>query len=75
LAQLGHEVAVLNATTTPGKYRGVQFLHLAHTPVDFLPGFDVVVVLNWGAACGSVKSSGCAFRWCFGFHMLRTSQS
>jgi glycosyltransferase involved in cell wall biosynthesis len=47
LAQLGHEVAVLNATTTPGKYRGVQFLHLAHTPVDFLPGFDVVVVLNW----------------------------
>lgn len=47
LAQLGHEVAVLNATTRPGTYHGVQFLHLARVPRDFLPRCDVVVVLNW----------------------------
>jgi glycosyltransferase involved in cell wall biosynthesis len=47
LARLGHEIAVLNATTRPGTYRGVQFLHLARVPRDFLPRFDVVVLLNW----------------------------
>jgi glycosyltransferase involved in cell wall biosynthesis len=47
LARLGHEVSVLNATTTPGHCRGAQFLHLAHTTVDFLPRHDIVVVLNW----------------------------
>ena len=46
LARLGHEIAVLNETTKPGTYRGVQFLHLARVPRDFLPRFDVVVVLN-----------------------------
>ena len=40
----GPPVAAAAATYRDG---GVQFLHLAHTPVDFLPGFDVVVVLNW----------------------------
>jgi glycosyltransferase involved in cell wall biosynthesis len=47
LAQLGHEVAVLNATTTPGKHRGVQFFHLSRVPADVLARFDFVVVLNW----------------------------
>jgi glycosyltransferase involved in cell wall biosynthesis len=47
LARLGHEVAVLNGTTRPGTYRGVQFLHLARVPGDFFSRFDVVVVLNW----------------------------
>ena len=47
LAQLGHEVAVLNATTTPGWHRGVQFLNLARIPADLPPRFEVVVVLNW----------------------------
>jgi glycosyltransferase involved in cell wall biosynthesis len=47
LARLGHEIAVINATTRPGTYRGVQFLHLARVPRDFLSRFDVVVVLNW----------------------------
>ena len=47
LARLGHEVAVLNATSTPGCYRGADFLHLARVEVDFLPRCDVVIVLNW----------------------------
>jgi glycosyltransferase involved in cell wall biosynthesis len=47
LARLGHEVAVLNATTSPGLHRGVEFLHLARISVDFLLRFDVIVVLNW----------------------------
>ena len=46
LARLGHEVAVLNATTSPGWHRGVQCLNLARVPADLLPRFDVVVVLN-----------------------------
>jgi glycosyltransferase involved in cell wall biosynthesis len=46
LARLGHEIAVLNETTRPGTYRGVQFLHLARVPRDFLPRFDVVVAVN-----------------------------
>jgi glycosyltransferase involved in cell wall biosynthesis len=47
LARLGHEVAVLNATTSPGWHRGAQFLNLARVPADLLPRLDVVVVLNW----------------------------
>jgi glycosyltransferase involved in cell wall biosynthesis len=47
LAQLGHEVAVLNATTSPGWHRGVQCLNLARVPADLLPRLEVVVVLNW----------------------------
>jgi glycosyltransferase involved in cell wall biosynthesis len=47
LAQLGHEIAVLNDTTMPGTYRGVQFLNLARVPRDLLPRFDVIVVANW----------------------------
>lgn len=46
LAKLGHDVALLNAVTTPGKYRGVHFHHLSHVTIDFLPGCDVVVMLN-----------------------------
>jgi glycosyltransferase involved in cell wall biosynthesis len=47
LARLGHEIAVLNATTNPGWHHGVQFLNLARVPADLLPRFDVAVVLNW----------------------------
>jgi glycosyltransferase involved in cell wall biosynthesis len=47
LAQLGHDVAVLNATRAPGKCRGVHFLNLSQVPADFLDRHDVVVVLNW----------------------------
>ncbi len=47
LARLGHDVAVLNATTAPGKYRGVHFLNLAQVATDFLYRYDVVIVLNW----------------------------
>jgi glycosyltransferase involved in cell wall biosynthesis len=47
LARLGHEVTVLNGTTTPGWHRGVQFLHLARVPADLPPRFEAMVVLNW----------------------------
>jgi glycosyltransferase involved in cell wall biosynthesis len=47
LVRLGHEVAVLNSTTLPGRYRDVQFFHLARVPADVLARFDFVVVLNW----------------------------
>jgi len=47
LAQLGHDVCVLNATATPGKHRGVLYLNLSHVDVNFLPSCDVVIVLNW----------------------------
>ncbi len=46
LAQLGHEVAVLNATTLPGRYRDVQFINFTRIPCEVLPRFDFVVVLN-----------------------------
>lgn len=49
LVRLGHEVAVFNATTTPGWHRGVQFLNVARVPADLLPRFDIVVVLNWAS--------------------------
>src|ERR1700752_3032210 len=47
LARLGHEVVVLNATTTPGQYRGVQFCNLARIDVDVLDRCEILVVLNW----------------------------
>src|SRR4029453_6818196 len=47
LARLGHEVAVLNSTTLPGRYRDVQFIHLARVPADVLAPFDIVLVRNW----------------------------
>jgi glycosyltransferase involved in cell wall biosynthesis len=53
LAQLGHDVAVLNATRAPGRCRGVHFLNLSQAPSDFLDRYDVVIVLNW--AGGGVR--------------------
>jgi glycosyltransferase involved in cell wall biosynthesis len=53
LARLRHEIAVLNETTRPGTYRGVQFLNLARVPGDFLPRFDVVIAVN--AAGGGLR--------------------
>jgi glycosyltransferase involved in cell wall biosynthesis len=46
LARLGHQVAVLNSTTLPGRYRDVQFIQLARVPADVLARSDFVVVLN-----------------------------
>jgi glycosyltransferase involved in cell wall biosynthesis len=46
LARLGHEVAVLNSTTLPGRYRDVQFIQLPRVPADVLTRSDFVVVLN-----------------------------
>jgi glycosyltransferase involved in cell wall biosynthesis len=46
LAQRGHDVAVLNATTLPGRYRDVEFVNFTRIPCELLPHFDFVVVLN-----------------------------
>src|SRR3984893_8646854 len=47
LAALGHSISVINNTSTPGHYRGVNCTHfnLGLSPT-VLNGFDVVVVLN-----------------------------
>jgi len=47
IAALGHSVSVINNTSKPGHYRGVNCAHFGFglSPV-ILNGFDVVVVLN-----------------------------
>src|SRR5262249_4505919 len=47
LAQRGHRVALVNATSTPGLVRGVECRSLRQAfTADFLNGFDVVVSIS-----------------------------
>jgi glycosyltransferase involved in cell wall biosynthesis len=47
LAKLGHEVSLVNKTTTPGTYLGVACTGMqAGMAVDFLKGQDAIVVIN-----------------------------
>lgn len=48
LASRGHAVTLLNATTTPGIYRGVECLTLPEEPGEFFQSrsFDAVISLN-----------------------------
>lgn len=48
LAARGHEVTLLNATSTPGFYRGVECMNLAQEPKEFFQNrcFDAVISLN-----------------------------
>jgi glycosyltransferase involved in cell wall biosynthesis len=51
LAKLGHSVALLTSTSTPGRYRDVECLnHKASLSADLMNAADVVVVSN--EACG-----------------------
>lgn len=46
LARLGHEVTLINRTTTPGRSRGVESLRIEGVPVARYLDYDVVIVLN-----------------------------
>jgi glycosyltransferase involved in cell wall biosynthesis len=46
LVRLGHEVTLLNGTTTPGVCRGVKCLRLDQVPIVNYAGDDFVIVLN-----------------------------
>jgi glycosyltransferase involved in cell wall biosynthesis len=51
LAALGHEVVIINCTSTPGIYRGVRCLHHKQSlHASFLNQFDIAVVLSSPAA-------------------------
>ena len=58
LAALGHKVAIVNSTSTPGEYRGVTCLHHERwLSASFLNDFDIAIVLS-SASAGFLRQIG-----------------
>jgi predicted O-linked N-acetylglucosamine transferase (SPINDLY family) len=50
LARRGHDVTLMNDTTTPGRSRGVECLRINEVPAAAYADYDAVIVLNWAEA-------------------------
>ena len=49
LAKRGHQVVLVNRTTTPGVSRGVHCLNIDQMPIPQYGQFDAIVLMNWAS--------------------------
>ena len=55
LVKLGHQVFLLNQTSHPGKYSGVECIHMHNIPRDVLQDLDVLAIQNQAGMGEQVK--------------------